>query len=133
MATAEQLDGFRELRRRLLAVAAGLNVMPFTTLVVSLVGGSGGSFVARNLAASFALQDDAGVLLIDCNSAHPSQHVALHTGEDGGLLDFHDATHERFAPKPTAVRGLYLVPLGRAAALGRAAKPPFRGRRLDPA
>lgn len=113
MATAEQFDGFRELRMRLLATAAGAQLMPFTTLVVPLVRGSGGSFVARNLAASFASQDGTSALLIDCNLAHPTQHVALGTSDDEGLFDFLEEPRVRFSPKPTGIRGLYLIPSGR--------------------
>jgi protein-tyrosine kinase len=114
MATVEQFDGFRELRTRLMTAAASMQLMPFTTLVVPLVGGSGGSFVARNLAASFAFQDGASALLVDCNLAHPTQHLALRTSADDGLFDFLDEPHVNFAPKPTAIRGLYLIPSGRA-------------------
>jgi protein-tyrosine kinase len=113
MATPEQFAGFRELRTRLLNIAANTHVMPFTTLVVPLVAGSGGSFVARNLAASFAFQDGASALLIDCNRTNPSQHVAFRTSEDGGLFDFLEEPTGRLAPKPTSIRGLHLLPSGR--------------------
>jgi protein-tyrosine kinase len=113
MATDAQVVGFRELRTRLMAIA-GLQVGPFTVLVVPLVRGSGGSFVARNLAASFTFQDGANALLIDCDFTHPTQHIALCTSDDGGLFDFLDEPHINFAPKPTGVRGLHLIPAGRA-------------------
>ena len=96
MATDAQVVGFRELRTRLMAIA-GLQVGPFTVLVVPLVGGSGGSFVARNLAASFTFQDGANALLIDCDFTHPTQHIALATSDDGGLFDFLDEPHINFA------------------------------------
>src|SRR5205807_627105 len=52
MAVAEQLDGFRELRTRLLSMAAASQLTYFTTLVVPMCPNSGASFVARNLAAA---------------------------------------------------------------------------------
>jgi Mrp family chromosome partitioning ATPase len=113
MATPSQFGNFRQLRTRLLTVGATMNTIPFTTLVVPLVAGSGGSFVARNLAAAFAAQDGASALLVDCNLARPSQHLALRTGDDGGLFDFLDEPQTHFAPKPTAIPGLYLIPCGR--------------------
>jgi protein-tyrosine kinase len=116
MASPEQVDNFRELRTRLLTIAADAELPRFTTLVVPLVSGSGASFVARNLAASFTFQDGVNVLLIDCNMTHPTQHVALGVNEDGGLFDFLDEPYVRFTPKPTAIRNLFLVPSGRSRA-----------------
>jgi protein-tyrosine kinase len=116
MASTEQVVGFHELRTRLLAVAAGLQVgRPFAILVVPVRTGSGGSFVARNLAASFSgeVEDGESALLIDCNLVRPTQHIALRTGDDGGLFAFLDEPHVNFAPKPTGIHGLYLIPAGR--------------------
>ena len=45
--------------------------------------------------------------------SRPSQHLALRTGDDGGLFDFLDEPQTHFAPKPTAIPGLYLIPCGR--------------------
>jgi Mrp family chromosome partitioning ATPase len=112
MATADQVVAFRELRTHLLAMAAGLQLGPFTVLVVPLISGSGGSFVARNLAASFTLKDGASAVLIDCNLSHPTQHIALRTSQHAGLLDFLDQPHVNFVPKSTGIRGLYLIPSG---------------------
>src|SRR5215204_3380651 len=66
LATDEQLNAFRELRTRLMLMAAGEGRQHFTTIVVPVIGDAGGSFVARNLAASFTLQDHPA-LLIECN------------------------------------------------------------------
>jgi Mrp family chromosome partitioning ATPase len=114
MANPAQVHGFRELRTRLLAIGAGLKLPRFTTLVVPLRSGSGGSFVARNLAAAFTFQDGVTALLIDCNLANPVQHVALRTSDEGGLCDFLDEPTKSFAPKTTALRNLYLIPSGRS-------------------
>ena len=113
MATAEQVVAFHELRARLMATAASMQLNPFTVLVLPLIGGSGGSFVARNLAASFAFEEGCSALLIDCNWTHPTQHIALRTSQDGGLFDFLEEPYINFAPKPTAIRSLYLIPSGR--------------------
>ena len=82
----QQSDAFREIRTRLLELAGRQN---FITLVVSVSPRSGGSFVARNLAAAFAFDEAKTSLLIDCNLRYPNQHKAL--GVDaahGGLIDF---------------------------------------------
>jgi Mrp family chromosome partitioning ATPase len=113
MATAAQLDGFRALRDRLMLTAADQRLVRFTTLVVPLVSGSGGSYVARNLAASFTFQDGGNALLIDCNLVNPTQHIALRTSDEGGLFSFLDEPTVSFTPKPTGVPNLHLIPAGR--------------------
>jgi Mrp family chromosome partitioning ATPase len=118
MANTQQLDGFRELRTKLLSMAEGIGLTHFTTQVVSLTPGSGASFVSRNLAAAFTLQDGRMSVLVDCNLRHPSQHLALGArSDDGGLFDFLDSPHaamERLL-RPTGVPGLHLIPAGRVA------------------
>jgi Mrp family chromosome partitioning ATPase len=122
IATAEQLNAFRELRTRLLAMAASLNKTHFITLVVGVTKGSGASFVARNLAVAFTLQDQQVAILVDCNLRHPSQHRALGTAaEEGGLFEFLDRPHnamERLV-RPTPIAGLHLIPAGRPPAQPR--------------
>ena len=71
-----QADAFRELRTRLLALGGDQN---FVTMVASVSPHSGGSFVARNLAAAFAFDEAKTALLIDCNLRYASQHKALAT------------------------------------------------------
>ena len=85
-AARKSADAFREIRTRLLELGGNRN---FVTLVVSVSAGSGGSFVARNLAAAFAFDDAKTALLIDCNLRYPVQHSALgvETG-NGGLTDY---------------------------------------------
>jgi protein-tyrosine kinase len=116
MAAPEQLDAFRELRTRLLAMADGLGLSYFTTLVAPISSGAGASFVARNLAAAFTLQERRVAILMDCNMRHPTQHQALGSRtDDGGLFDYLDQPHaaiERLI-RPTAIPGLHLIPAGR--------------------
>lgn len=122
MATNEQLDAFRELRTRLLAMADATGLTYFTTLVVPLSAGSGASFVARNLAAAFTLQERRVSILVDCNLRHPTQHQALGSrSDDGGLFDYLDQPHaaiERLI-RPTGIPGLHLIPAGRPPSMPR--------------
>ena len=107
-----EVDAFRELRTRLLAVAEG----NFITLVAPVSPGSGGSFVARNLAAAFAFDDTKSALLVDCDALHPTQHTALRVDAGhGGLMDYledADADLGRILYR-TGVPRLRLIPSGR--------------------
>jgi Mrp family chromosome partitioning ATPase len=122
MATIEQLDAFRELRTRLLAMATGVGLTHFTTLVVPVSAGAGASFVARNLATAFTLQERRVAILVDCNLRHPTQHVALRTPPGGdGLFDYLDRPHaamERLV-RPTGIPGLHLIPAGTPSSMPR--------------
>ena len=81
----EQSDAFRQIRTQLLSLSGERN---FVTLVVPVSSGSGGSYVARNLAAAFAFDEAKSALLIDCNLLHPSQHLAFGMAPgSGGLID----------------------------------------------
>jgi protein-tyrosine kinase len=116
MASADQIDSFRELRTRLLGMASSLGLGYFTTLVVPMVPSSGASFVARNLAAAFTLQDHQMALLVDCNLRHPTQHQALGIrADENGLFDFLEQPHAAIDQlvRPTGISGLHLIPAGR--------------------
>jgi Mrp family chromosome partitioning ATPase len=122
MAVGEQLDAFRELRTRLLAMGAGIGLQRFTVLVVSIEGGSGASFVARNLAVAFTLQEQRRAVLIDCNLRNPTQHIAFDLlGGSDGLFDYLENPH--FRPERLLLRtelaGLYLIPAGRPSSSAR--------------
>lgn len=122
IATPEQLDAFRELRTRLLAMAAAAGKTHFTTLIVSVTAGSGASFVARNLAVAFTLQDRQLAILVDCNLRHPMQHRALGTASDeGGLFEFLDQPTLGIEGlvRATPIPGLHLIPAGRPPSLPR--------------
>lgn len=115
MATNEQVDSFRELRQRLQAMARGVGLRYFTTLVVPMTPNSGASFVARNLAAAFTMQDNQMAMLVDCNIRHPTQHLSLGARtEDGGLFDFLEQPHASIDElvRLTAVPGLHFIPAG---------------------
>jgi Mrp family chromosome partitioning ATPase len=128
MASPAQVDYFRELRTRLLEMGAALKLRYFTTLVVPLKSGSGGSFVARNLATAFTMEGQGNALLIDCDLHRPSQHVAFHVKSETGLFTFLEEPHGNFEQlaHPTAVPGLGLITAGRARYREYFSSPPMR-------
>lgn len=80
-----EVDAFRELRTRLLAVVAGNAV----TLIAPVSAGSGGSFVARNLAVAMAFDESKSAILVDCDLRHPSQQATMRINANkGGLMDY---------------------------------------------
>ncbi len=113
-AARAQSDAFREIRTRLLAMIPDRN---FITLVVPVDRGSGASFVARNLAAAFALADNRTALLVDCNLQHPAQHQVLGVEPNsGGLADYleHPAIGVQTVIYATGIPRLRLLPAGRS-------------------
>lgn len=107
-----QSDAFRGIRTRLLELAGSQN---FITLVVSVSPHSGGSFVARNLAAAFAFDESKTSLLIDCNLRYPNQHKALGVEpEKGGLIEYleHPIRGIKSIIYQTGIPRLRLVPAG---------------------
>lgn len=81
------VDAFRELRTSLLATANdGDSII---TLVAPVSRGSGGSFVARNLAAAFAFEETRTAVLIDCDLYRPTQHSTMRIDPtNGGLVNY---------------------------------------------
>jgi len=80
-----EVDAFRELRTQLLAATKE----NFITLVVPVSLGSGGSFVARNLAAAMAFDETKNAVLVDCDVRHPSQDRSMRIQAAGsGLIDY---------------------------------------------
>jgi Mrp family chromosome partitioning ATPase len=109
----EQADAFREVRTRLLALGGTNN---FVTLVAPVSHRSGGSFVARNLAAAFAFDEAKTALLIDCDVRHPVQHTALGVKPaEGGLIDYleHPALGVEKILYHTGIPRLRLIPAGK--------------------
>lgn len=106
-------DAFREIRTRLLALGGATN---FVTLVASVSHGSGGSFVARNLAAAFAFDEAKTALLIDCDVRNPTQHSAFGVNPaNGGMIDYleHPSLGVEKILYHTGIPRLRLVPVGR--------------------
>lgn len=110
--TRPEVDAFRELRTRLLATCDG----NFVTLVAPVSRGSGGSFVARNLAAAFAFDEAKHALLVDCDLRYPSQHTTMRLDStNGGLIDYLENIDGDIAGMlyDTGVPRLRLLPAGR--------------------
>lgn len=122
MAAIEQLDAFREVRTRLLALGSAQGRIHFSTLVVGITSACGASFVARNLAGAFTLQEERVAMLVDCNLRNPTQHRVLGVAaDDGGLFDYLErpfAAVERLA-HPTPIPGLHLIPAGQPSDMPR--------------
>jgi len=78
---------FRELRTKISVQCQERNSV---ILVTGLKKGSGGSFVARNLAAAFAFDMGRTALLIDCDLKNPSVHQLIDNASGPGLTDFLD-------------------------------------------
>lgn len=107
-------DAFREIRTRLLELSDGQN---FTTLVVPMSEGSGGSFVARNLALSFAFDPAKTALLIDCDLRHPCQGSAFGLDADQhGLIDYLEDPSLGIEPilHHTGIPRLRVIPAGQS-------------------
>lgn len=113
-----EVDAFRELRTRLLSAMEGGT---FVALVAPVSTGSGGSFVARNLATAVAFDETKSALLVDCDLRHPSQHTTMQIDTQGGGLveylenpegDLSDVIYD------TGVNGLRLIPAGTTREIG---------------
>ena len=107
-----QADAFREIRTRLLGLSGANN---FVTMVAPISHGSGGSFVARNLAAAFAFDEAKTALLIDCDVRDAAQHKALGVNPaEGGLIDYleHPALGVEKVLYHTGIPRLRLIPAG---------------------
>ena len=123
-------DSFREIRTRLLSLGGGENCV---TLVVPVSAGSGASFVARNLAAAFALDESKTALLMDCNIRSPSQDKALRVdATSGGLIDYLEEPERNLqdAMYATGIRRLRLIPAGQPRESGAEYLSSFRMRAL---
>ena len=111
-ADERSIDLFRELRTRLLQASEVANPV---ILVTGVRNGCGSSFVARNLAAAIAFDEDRTALLVDCNLRRPSAAQAF--GLEGpGLADFlrdHEVGVEHIL-HPVGLPRLRVIPAGEA-------------------
>lgn len=113
-----EIDAFREVRTRLLAIANDLNII---TLVAPVSRGSGGSYVARNLAATFAFDESKSALLMDCDLFEPSQHATMRVEPaKGGLIDYLENPEARIPDVmyETGIPRLRMIPAGASPQLG---------------
>lgn len=105
------VNRFRELRTKLLEISKGNN---FALVVTGTSPSAGSSFVALNLAASFAFDHAKTALLIDCNLREPVLHTQLDLMPEVGLTDFledPDLDIGRII-YPTGIPRLRLIPAG---------------------
>lgn len=105
-------DAFRDLRTQILS---RVRTDGTVVLVVSVRRGSGGSFVAANLAAAIALDESRVAILIDGNLRAPALHERFGVTPDrGGLVDLLEGRVDdlREVLYPTALPRLLLVPSG---------------------
>lgn len=124
-----EVDAFRDLRTKLLAAAEG----NFITLVAPVSRGCGGSFVARNLAAAMAFDDNRTSLLVDCDLRDPSQDATMRIDTPaGGLTDYLDNPEQDLAKVlyDTGVPRVRLLPAGRQRETGAEYFSTFRMRVL---
>lgn len=105
-------DTFRNLRTSVLQKAGSANAI---VLVTSTSEHGGGSFVARNLAAAIAFDENRTALLVDCNLRAPT-HEELVVGEEPlGLTDFlrdQDVAVSEII-HPSGIPRLRVIPIGR--------------------
>ncbi|WP_206859374.1 polysaccharide biosynthesis protein [Lysobacter changpingensis] len=112
-----EVDAFRELRTRLLSAVEG----SFVALVAPVSSGSGGSFVARNLATAMAFDETRSALLVDCDLRHPSQQRTMKIDADnGGLVEYLENADADLSDViyETGVTGLRLIPAGTTREIG---------------
>ncbi|MFU8831117.1 MAG: CpsD/CapB family tyrosine-protein kinase [Wenzhouxiangella sp.] len=110
-----QVDLFRELRTNVLRHATCRNAV---VLVTGVSRRCGTSFLARNLAASIAFDEERTALLMDCNLRHSTVAEDFFLPSDGpGLIDLFgnntdkDLGHVIYS---SGVPRLRLVPAGRS-------------------
>lgn len=125
------VDAFRTLRTRLLSA---INGAPSATVVVAPVSrGSGGSYVARNLAAALAFDETIHAVLIDCDLFHGTQHATLRLDPvNGGLVNYLEdpAVLVGTMMYETGVPRLHLLPAGTASGTSAEYLSSFRMRLL---
>lgn len=111
MRQRDMLNAFREVRFRLLKKTKTDNVV---VLISSLVEGGGGSHVAFNLAATFALDSHKTALYIDCNpySSRAPEYVVgpIDVGLTQYLSDYSMPVEKIIYP--TGIERLRVIPAG---------------------
>ncbi len=110
-----QIDLFRELRTNVLSHVSCRNAV---VLVTGVGRRCGTSFLARNLAASIAFDEERTALLMDCNLRHSSVADDFFLpSESPGLVDLFGSDNKTDLGRviyPSGVPRLRLVPAGRS-------------------
>lgn len=116
---SRQVDLVRELRTNVFLRSGTRNPV---VMVTGVSHGCGTSFMARNLAASIAFDEERTALLIECDHHHPTLASDFRLpGEAPGLLDMLNGAAEDLSKViyPSGVERLRFIPLGRASGSGR--------------
>jgi protein-tyrosine kinase len=110
---------FRTIKRPLIRnafdAAAGARDLARTVMVTSALPGEGKTFTSLNLALSLALEKDHGLVLVDGDVAKPQLSNVLGVAGEPGLLDLlvDPKLSLNSVVRPTSVRGLSMLPVGR--------------------
>lgn len=105
-------DAFRHIRTALLQRSAGKN---FVLMVTSTASDGGASFVALNLAASFAFDDSKTAVVVDCNLREPRFNDLLYEPAEAlGLTDYLVGEEKQVEKiiHPVGIPRLRLIPVG---------------------
>ncbi len=105
------VDAFRELRTKIIQKGGSGNLV---LLVTAVSEGNGGTFVARNLAASFAFDESKTALLVDCNLRNSSPFREGAQEMSRGLTDYlesEDMSVDKII-YPVGIPRLRLIPSG---------------------
>lgn len=105
------VQAFRELRTRILQRSKGGNGV---ILVTGVGRRNGSSFVAQNLAASFAFDIVRTALVVDCNLKNPSLHRLISRTALKGLSDYLESPHVDISEiiHPVGIARFRLIPAG---------------------
>ena len=111
MGNVRILNTFRELRTQLLKINDKKN---FVCMVSSITHGGGASYVAKNLAAVFALDKAKTSLLIDANLYSPSLDELIIGEAASGITDYlsNNTLNIKDVVYATGVPRLRVVPIG---------------------
>lgn len=113
MADRKAFNAFRDFRTSVLQKVSQPNGI---IMVTSCVPGSGGSFVALNLAASIAMDESKTSLLIDCNLQNPDFSDLVVGQSRTGLKDYLKGNECAIKEiiHPTGLPRMRLIPVGQS-------------------
>lgn len=111
MGNVKILNTFRELRTQLLKKNDKKN---FVCMVSSITHGGGASYVAKNLAAVFALDKSKTSMLIDANLYSPSLNELIIGEAEIGITDYlsNGNLHIKDVVYATGIPRLRVIPIG---------------------
>lgn len=117
MARDEGARAFLDLRTKILQKSAGKNC---AVVVTSAVPHGGASFISRNLAVAFALDETKTSLLMDCNFVTSGEHVDLVPSNKPGLMDYLDGRISNLEDiiHPVGIHRMRVMPRGLQELLG---------------